>query len=210
MADGGTIFLDEIGDISPAMQMRLLRVLQEQEFEKVGDSKTIKVDVRIIAATNRDLAAKVLVGEFRQDLYYRLNVVKLTIPPLRERPEDIPLLTRHFLELFGRKFNRPLLSIDHGAMQRLLAYQWPGNVRELEHAIEHAALMCQSTTITTEDLPEDLTTPQPASSQQEPAGLPLTIAEALAKAGGNKAKAARLLGVSRMTLYRHLEENSSP
>ncbi|MBT1070537.1 sigma-54-dependent Fis family transcriptional regulator [Pelotalea chapellei] len=210
-ADGGTIFLDEIGDISPAMQMRLLRVLQEQEFEPVGDSNSIKVDVRVIAATNQDLAEKVRLGTFRSDLYYRLNVVRLIIPPLKDRRDDIPLLVEHFLEKFSRKFKRPLSAVSRDVLELFMHHSWPGNVRELEHTLEHAAILCPSTVLSVEDLPQDFISavrhhphdevPDSAFEKQ------LTLAEALEKAGGNKAKAARLLGVSRCTIYRKLQED---
>ena len=213
-ANGGTIFLDEIGDISIAMQMRLLRVLQEQEFEQVGDSTPIKVDVRVIAATNQDLAEKVRLGTFRHDLYYRLNVVRLIIPPLRERPDDIPLLADHFLEKFSRKFNKPLSAVSREAVELLMRHSWPGNVRELEHTLEYAALLCNSNVISPEDFPQDFINsvrhdrskpiPDPARDQS----LALTLEEALNRSSGNKAKAARLLGVSRCTIYRWLQDAS--
>jgi two-component system, NtrC family, response regulator HydG len=156
-ADGGTIFLDEIGDISLSMQMRLLRVLQEQEFEPVGDSTPIKVDVRVVAATNQDLAEKVQLGTFRRDLYYRLNVVRLIIPPLRNRQDDIPLLVEHFLEKFSQKFQKTLSAVSREVMELFMRHPWPGNVRELEHILEHAAILCPSTTISADDLPQDFT-----------------------------------------------------
>lgn len=209
-AHSGTIFLDEIGDISPAMQMRLLRVLQEQEFEPVGDSTPIKVDVRVIAATNQDLAEKVRRGTFRNDLYYRLNVVRLIIPPLRERRDDIPLLVEHFLNKLSHKFNRAITGVSTEAMGLFMRHSWPGNVRELEHTLEHAAILCPSTVISIEHLPQDFITSlhdRPVLLPDDAAGeLPMTLEEALAKAGGSKAKAARILGVSRCTVYRWLNE----
>lgn len=206
-ANGGTIFLDEIGDISTVMQMRLLRVLQEQEFEQVGDSTPIKVDVRVVAATNQDLAEKVRLGTFRNDLYYRLNVVRLAIPPLRERRDDIPLLVEHFLKIFSRKFGKTYAAVSQEAMDLFMDYPWPGNVRELEHTLEYAAILCPSTVISEEDLPQDFR----SACHLRPEGNPpanalqgMTLEEALVKAGGNKAKAARLLGISRCTLYNKL------
>jgi len=208
-ANGGTIFLDEIGDISLAMQMRLLRVLQEQEFEPVGDSTPIKVDVRVLAATNQDLAEKVRLGTFRHDLFYRLNVVRLIIPPLRDRQDDIPLLTKHFLEKFNQKFQRSFVAVSREAMELFMRHSWPGNVRELEHTIEHAAILCPSPIISVEHLPQDFINSVRHDRPEKPAehapGKPNTIEEALKIAGGNKAKAARLLGVSRCTIYRKLQ-----
>lgn len=213
-ANGGTIFLDEIGDISPAMQMRLLRVLQERELERVGDSAPIKVDVRVIAATNQDLAEKVRQGTFRQDLYFRINVVRLELPPLRDRTDDIPLLTSHFLKKFNLSFGRNIRAFSDDVLALFLHHSWPGNIRELEHAIEHACILCRSDIITMADLPQDLLKagkPSPVSSGfADPGeGRPLTLAEALAMAEGNKSRAARLLGISRRTIYRHLSEVSS-
>jgi DNA-binding NtrC family response regulator len=211
-AHGGTIFLDEIGDISIAMQMRLLRVLQEHEFEQVGDSTPIKVDVRVIAATNQDLAEKVRLGTFRHDLYYRLNVVRLIVPPLRERLDDIPPLVAHFLEKFAGKFNKPLLGVSPDIIELFMSHSWPGNVRELEHTLEHAAVVCRSQHMEAADLPQDFLDALDYPLLEETAFLPqeqeLTLAEALEKCGGNKAKAARLLGISRCTVYRWLQEHN--
>jgi PAS domain S-box-containing protein len=213
-ADGGTIFLDEIGDISPAMQMRLLRVLQEQEFERVGDSTTIKVDVRVLAATHQDLAELVRQGKFREDLFYRLHVIKLSVPPLRERMEDLPLLIDCFLERYALLFNKTISGVSDAALALLRAHSWPGNVRELQHLLEHAAVLTRSSLIDTDLLPLDLTTPQvrqlppesaAAGAEPSPSSLAGQIAEALIKSGGNKSKAAHLLGISRRTIYRHLE-----
>ena len=211
-ADGGTLFLDEIGDISPAIQMRLLRVLQESEFERVGESSSIKVDVRIVAATNQNLAEKVSLGTFRQDLYYRLNVVRIDLPPLRERLDDLELLVAHFITQFNSKFAKAVKSVSDDVMMLFRSYSWPGNVRELQHAIEHACILSKTSIITVADLPQDLldsvTLPvtfvkRDSTSQSEPIAK-LTIAEALAASDGNKARAARLLGISRMTLYRQM------
>lgn len=211
-ADGGTLFLDEIGDISPATQMRLLRVLQESEFERVGDSSTIKVEVRIVAATNQNLAEKVSQGTFRQDLYYRLNVVRLELPPLRERHDDLEPLVAHFIAYFNSKLSKAVSGVSDDVMNLFMAYGWPGNIRELEHAVEHACIICKSNTIAISDLPQDLLAAhqlQFASLNNSPIikntpATKLTITEALEASAGNKTRAARLLGISRMTLYRQL------
>ncbi len=211
-AHGGTLFLDEIGDVSPAIQMRLLRVLQESEFERVGESSSIKVDVRIVAATNQSLAEKVAQGTFRQDLYYRLNVVRLDLPPLRERCDDLELLVAHFIAQFNGKLSKAVVAVSDDVMALFRSYGWPGNVREMEHAIEHACIVCKATTITVDDLPQDLLQSQlmsaPAVTKYSPSlSVPVTklsLAEALAASDGNKARAARLLGISRMTLYRQM------
>ncbi|MDD2733534.1 MAG: sigma-54-dependent Fis family transcriptional regulator [Desulfuromonadaceae bacterium] len=211
-AHGGTLFLDEIGDISPAIQMRLLRVLQESEFERVGESSSTKVDVRIVAATNQSLAEKVSQGAFRQDLYYRLNVVRLDLPPLRERRDDLEPLVAHFIAHFNSKFSRSISAVSDDVMLHLKSHNWPGNVRELEHAIEHACILCKTTIIARCDLPQDLfvTMQFPGDSvknsfpPQFPSGTKLSIAEALAASRGNKARAAKMLGISRMTLYRQM------
>lgn len=209
-AHGGTIFLDEIGDISPALQIRLLRVLQEREIERVGDSSPIKIDVRVIAATHRNLTEKVASGEFRQDLYYRLNVIRLDVPPLRDRMEDLPLLLQHFLQLFSQKFNRTLSSFSEPALTALRSHTWPGNVRELEHLVEHACITSQSSVITSEALPAGfMATPASvASYRPQPSSTPtsLSLEEALKRCVNNRTEAAKLLGISRRTLYRRLEE----
>lgn len=215
-AHGGTLFLDEIGDISPAIQMRLLRVLQESEFERVGDSTPIKVDVRIIAATNQNLAEKVSQGLFRQDLYYRLNVVRLLLPALRERSDDLELLVNHFIAKYNEKLCRAVQGVSDDVMNIFGFHNWPGNVRELEHAIEHACILCKSSIISVSDLPQDLSDSLRDASVALPVNsgtsqLPVTalsLKEALARSNGNKSHAARLLGISRRTIYRHLEDNS--
>ncbi len=212
-ADGGTIFLDEIGDISQRMQLRLLRVLQEMEFERVGDSSPVRVDVRVIAATNRDLTEKVSAGEFREDLYYRLKVVEMRLPAIRDRLEDIPLLTDHFLRKFNKKFNKQITGISTDVQRIFMDYQWPGNVRELEHALEHAFILCRQNIITIDHLPGNLkSVAQPGIGRPDPGKRDETeeILLALKKAGGNKAKAARLLGIDRKTLYRKMEKYSLP
>ncbi len=204
-ANNGTIFLDEIGDISPRMQLRLLRVLQEKVFERVGDSNPIKVDVRVIAATNQDLAEKVRLGEFREDLYYRLRVVEVVIPPLRERMDDIPVLVDYFITKFNSKFNKDINAISEGVKKVFMEYQWPGNVRELEHSIEHAFVLCRQNIITQDNLPTHFKKAAQLSTDIKNTEVnPQDIQEALRKAGGNKAKAARLLNISRQTIYRKL------
>jgi len=209
MADEGTIFLDEIGDLSPRIQLKLLRVLQEREFEKVGDSKPIKVDVRIIAATNRDLRAKVKLGEFREDLYYRLKVVEIALPPLRERRDDIPLLVDHFLGIFVNRFNKGIDGVSDEVMNTFMRYPWPGNVRELEHALEHAFALCRARTIMVDHLPTEIKGYfdfKGHAPETKVIDEPRKILKALNKADWNKAKAARLLGISRQTIYRKITE----
>jgi len=206
-ADTGTIFLDEIGDISPRLQLRLLRVLQEKEIERVGDSTPIKIDVRIIAATNQDLREKVRRGEFREDLYYRLKVVEIFLPPLRERKEDIFLLVHHFLERFNKKFNKHIVDISDDVKNVFMAYDWPGNVRELKHALEYACIRCREPVIEIEHLPRELLHPRyrPSATVSNIADEPERILQALNKAGWNKSKAARMLGISVRTIYRKIE-----
>lgn len=212
-ADGGTLFLDEIGDISPAIQMRLLRVLQESEFERVGDTNPVKVNVRIIAATNQNLSERVSQGAFRSDLYYRLNVVRMELPPLRERLDDLELLVAHFIANFNQKLSRNIAAVSDDVMALFHSYQWPGNVRELEHALEHACILSKTAIIALQDLPKDISCNKqfPAilsnpwiSTQIKKQKPDMTIAEALEAADGNKARAARMLGISRMTLYRQI------
>jgi two-component system response regulator HydG len=208
-ADGGTIFLDEIGEISPRTQLRLLRVLQEMEFERVGDSTPLRVDVRVIAATNKDLSEKVRKGEFREDLYYRLKVVEIALPPLRKRPEDIPHLTDHFLSKFSAKLGREVTGVSADVKKIFMDYPWPGNVRELEHALEHACILCSSGTITREDLPSHFLDFPGAASPADSTGEQNEVARilgALEKTAGNKVKAARLLGIDRKTLYRKIDK----
>ena len=209
-ADGGTIFLDEIGDISPAVQMRLLRVLQESEFERVGESAPTKVDVRIIVASHNNLAQLVKQGSFRKDLYYRLDVVRLVVPPLRERLDDLDLLVAHFIAKFNIKLVRNIQGVSADVMNILNHHTWPGNVRELEHAIEHASVFCKTDLICVQDLPQDLIDGVNLSSESIIPSLKkkLTLEEALALSIGNKSQAAKLLGISRRTLYRHLAEGS--
>ena len=210
-ADGGTIFLDEIADISPKIQIELLRVLQEKEFERVGDSTTIKVDVRVVAASNQDLSEKVKAGEFREDLYYRLNVMRITLPPLRDRRDDIPLLVNYFIKKFNSKFNKSIVSVSTDVEKIFMEYPWPGNIRELEHALEHAFILCRQTAITIDHLPPELQTFEVDDSSLPGNGDvddPKMILEALEKSAWNKTKAASLLGISRRSIYRKIKEHS--
>lgn len=209
MADGGTIFLDEIGDISNTMQLRLLRILQDMEFERVGDSIPIKVDVRIVAATNQDLRKKVRYGKFREDLYHRLKVVEITMPPLRDIREDIPLLVDHFIKKLNKKLNKNIKSISADVQKMFMDYKWPGNVRELLHTLEHAIVLSNQPVITRDNLSADFgavsevhTKPNEEKKRNERNA----IIQALEKTGWNKAKAARLLGIGRRTIYLKIEK----
>jgi PAS domain S-box-containing protein len=207
MAMGGTIFLDEIGDISPATQLRLLRVLQEKEFERLGSSEPIQTDVRIIAATNADLKQKVSEGMFREDLYYRLKVMVITLPPLCDRRDDIQLLINHFCSLLNKKYEKHITGVSDEVLSFCMSYEWPGNVRELEHVLEHAYIVCPGRVIAMEHLPPDISG-SPALPQETADAEKSFTAEqlraALDKCGWNKAKAARLLGVNRRTVYRKM------
>jgi DNA-binding NtrC family response regulator len=213
LADGGTIFLDEISEMPPATQVKLLRVLQAGEFERVGGSQTLKADVRVIAATNVDLEAAVAAGRFRRDLFYRLNVIHLTIPPLRERVEDVPLLALHFLDKFCLENNRPPMGFSPAAMAVLKSYSWPGNVRELQNVVERAVALCSGNMVALEDLPDEVRRHSPADEKIIlPVGASmeeierLAILQTLKKTGGDKELAARLLGIGLATLYRRLKE----
>ena len=208
-ADSGTCFLDEIGDISLAMQAKLLRVLQEHEIKRVGGTETIKIDVRIVAATNKNLEELVAEKKFREDLFYRLNVVSIHLPSLRERPEDIPLLADHFLKKFAAQNNKPACRISPEAMDILIRYRWPGNVRELENVIERTATLSGTNLIQPEDLPRRLQLePAQMDLRSLPSRIPLSeleklyIQKVLEETGGNKKKAADILGIDRRTLYR--------
>lgn len=238
-ADGGTLFLDEIGDISPRLQLRLLRFLQERTFYPVGQDQPVKVDVRVITATNANLQEKVSLGQFREDLLYRLRVVEINLPPLRARREGIPLLVNHFLAKFTAKLKREITGISDQTMQALVDYSWPGNVRELQHVIERACVLCTEPTLTLDCLPREVSSPQPSLLKRDQRGVPpvpaksglaprpstpdddqeaggflagdlagddqvAALTEALRQAGGNKALAARLLGIDRSTLYRRM------
>jgi two-component system, NtrC family, response regulator HydG len=209
IADGGTLFLDEIGELSASLQVKLLRVLQEREFERVGGSRTIKVDIRLLTATNRNLEDLITQGVFRQDLFYRLNVLQLEMPSLRQRQEDIPLLARYFAVRYGEKCNRKITSISSEAQKRLLSYDWPGNVRELENAIERAAVLGTTDVILPEDLPEVIletetrTLPAPTKYHEAVAETKKqVIMRAMDQAKGNYTDAAKLLGVHPNYLHR--------
>lgn len=208
-ADGGTLFLDEIGDISPMMQVRLLRAIQEREVQRVGSNQTISVDVRLIAATHRDLAAEVNAGRFRQDLYYRLNVVAIEVPSLRQRREDIPLLAGHFLQRFAERNRKAVKGFTPQAMDLLIHYDWPGNIRELENAVERAVVLLTGEYISEHELPLAIaSTPIPLGQSQDIQPLveveKEVILAALEKTGGNKTEAARQLGITRKTLLAKL------
>ena len=228
LADGGTIFLDEIGDISLETQVKLLRVIQERTFEPVGSNQTIRSDVRIIAATHQNLEKLIAQGRFREDLFYRLNVISLTLPPLRKRVEDIPELVQHFLKVSGEKAGKRVLTVDAEALRALEAYAWPGNIRELQNVIERSVVMSESSSIRAEDLPVEvlhqkpsrpilLDTPSAKTSlptmsvarktqtrkEQERARL----TDALERCNGNKAEAARSLGMPRSTFFSKLKKH---
>ncbi|MBX3465210.1 MAG: sigma-54-dependent Fis family transcriptional regulator [Planctomycetes bacterium] len=219
-AAGGTIFLDEVGTSSPAFQVKLLRVLQDRVVERVGDTRTLPVDVRIVLATNKDLAKAVASGEFREDLYYRIHVVAIEMPPLRERPGDLPALALHFLRRFAAEHGRGALQFTPAAMAALAAAPWPGNVRQLEHVIERAVVLGSGPVVDTADLPALVparpAAPAPAPLPADAPVLPLRdalaaaerqiIVHALAHAGGNRERAARDLGVNRSTLFHKLRK----
>jgi len=212
LASGGTLFLDEIGEIDQSIQIKLLRVLQEKKFERVGGEKTIETDVRIIAATNRDLKAEIENGNFREDLYFRLNVVNINVPPLRERKDDIPLLIDVFITEFAKENGKKIEGIHEKARSRLYAYDWPGNIRELRNCIESAVVMCQSGVINTSDLPwvfRDVSDDgwiniKLGASMSECEKI--IIRETLSHSNGNKSKTAETLGIGRKTLLRKLSE----
>ena len=227
-ADGGTLFLDEIGEISAVTQLRLLRFLQEKTFYPVGSDTPIVVDTRIVAATNVQLKDKVLDGTFREDLYFRLKVIDVNLPPLRKRGDDVVLLANHFVRVFSKKLEKSVSGLSDNALACLVHYHWPGNVRELEHVIERAVVLCQGPTITRRELPQDIVQAtfseleverlekqpeiidqpfsDPISQIKDPVAA--RILKALSRSGGNKAKAARLLGIDRSTLYRKIREHS--
>ena len=209
-ASGGTLFLDEIGEIDSSVQVKILRVLGEKNFERVGGNQTLNSDVRLIAATNKDLAAMVAEGKFREDLYFRLNVVPLTMPPLREHRSDIPLLAGAFLKEMAKEHGKPQRVFSRDAMEALESYGWPGNIRELRAAIEHAVVLGTGEELTLQDLPASLRSLQAPAA--DGAGMNLAqieaamIRKALAESGGNRTLAAKKLGISRRTLHRHLSE----
>ncbi|QRN95631.1 sigma-54-dependent Fis family transcriptional regulator [Archangium violaceum] len=219
LADGGTLFLDEIGEIPHSVQTKLLRVLQEKEIQRVGGEETLKVDVRVVSATHRDLQAEVKAGRFREDLYYRLHIVPLLLPPLRERPEDVAALARYFVAKHAPRVNKRVKGLDDSALRALARYAWPGNVRELENVIEQSLVFAEGETLSETDLPQHLASAAPRSD----AGLPVPmgdrplpdiledlerqlIARAYEKAGGVKTETARLLGIKTSALYYKLEK----
>jgi two-component system response regulator HydG len=218
-AHGGTLFLDEVADISLGVQVKLLRVLQDGVVERLGGKQPLQVDVRIVAATNRDLAAEVRAGRFRDDLFYRLDVVPVRLPPLRDRREDVPLLAVVFLRRFAEQNRKDLMGFTPGALQALESYDWPGNVRELQHAVERAVVLCPGSEIDLRDLPEAIwrgaaeALPAPAAALSVPLGTPLdeiermVIRETLRQTRGDKNLAARLLGVAPRTIYRKLDRD---
>jgi DNA-binding NtrC family response regulator len=215
-ADGGTLFLDEIGELPRALQVKLLRVLQDEEVRPIGESKSRKVDVRILAATARDIDREVSAGRFREDLYYRLNVVRVRVPPLRDRREDIPLLVDHFLGHFRDTLGKPVRAIADDALDRLTCYRWPGNVRELENVIERALILATSDRITLRELPANVVSPESDEKPVRPGQLSLKrarrhfeeemIRKALAATDGNRTHAARLLEISHRALLYKLKE----
>lgn len=212
LAHGGTIFLDEIGEINQSIQVKILRVLQEKKFERVGGEKTIDVDVRIVAATNKNLEEEVKAGRFREDLYYRLNVVRIQMPSLRERKDDIPLLVKSFLREFNLENEKNVTGFDAKSKAAILKYNWPGNIRELRNCVECAVVMCNGEEITLEDLPVSVRESVEDKNITIPHGITLDEAEkiiiqnSLTMAGGNKTKAAQILGIGRKTLHRKLQE----
>jgi transcriptional regulator with PAS, ATPase and Fis domain len=225
LADGGTLFLDEIGEVPVEMQVKLLRALQESEFERVGGIKTTRVDVRLVAATNRDLAEDIEAGRFRKDLFYRLAVVPIVLPPLRDRTEDIPTLVLHFLQKYNRRLNKQIDGLEPEALGVLLAYAWPGNIRELENLIERVLLFADGPLIQLKDLPESLrgaaaTTPFPTLSSTSSSETGLKdivrmhaaelekdlITRALEETGGNVTRAAKLLQISRKSLQTKMKD----
>lgn len=213
-ANTGTLFLDEIGDMSLMTQTKFLRVLQEQEFERIGGSETIKVDVRIIAATNKNLLDEIKRGKFREDLYYRLNVVEIHIPPLRNRMDDVESLIEHFLEEFSTKYNKKNLTLSKDAMQVLANFSWPGNIRELRNVIERAVVLSRETNISPSDFPDKIRQPMPISGESYSDEQILTLQEmetmyvkkVLEYTGGNKLKASRLLNIDPKTLRAKLNK----
>ncbi|HUB06864.1 MAG TPA: sigma-54 dependent transcriptional regulator [Myxococcales bacterium] len=220
LADGGTLFLDEIGEITPALQVKLLRVLQQREFERVGGTETLKVDVRIVAATNRDLAAEVKAGRFREDLFYRLNVVSVTLPPLRHRKGDIPALVSHFLDKYCTAYGKKIDGLAPGTLNALLAHSWPGNVRELENVIERAVVLAKDHELTADSLPATLRGPRPAHDVGGDGkglipGASLydiereAILKTLEMVGGSTTRAAEVLGISVRKIQYRLKEYAS-
>ncbi|MCR5289536.1 MAG: sigma-54 dependent transcriptional regulator [Treponema sp.] len=212
LAHGGTIFLDEIGEINQSVQVKLLRVLQEKTFERVGGSQTIEVDVRIVAATNRNLEEEVKAGRFREDLYYRLNIIHIQVPPLRERKDDIPLLISNFIDRFAKENGKTITGVDAKARSALYKYDWPGNIRQLQNCIESAVVICSGSEITLADLPPTISQADADAQIMVPMGITMDeaekiiIQENLAALKGNKSKTAEVLGIGRKTLHRKLNE----
>ena len=213
IAHGGTLLLDEIADMPPSMQVKLLRVLQEGEFERVGGAKTLRTDVRIVGATHRDLSEEVAARRFREDLFFRLNVITVAVPPLRERPDDIPLLVNHFLSVYNRKNGKSIKGLTRAAMEALVRYHWAGNVRELENVIERAVVLCREEFIDANLLPAQVGEADGSTDVLHfPVGTELTVVEkemilrTLNRTGGDKKKTARILGIAPRTIYRRLKE----
>ena len=212
LAHGGTIFLDEIGEINPSVQVKLLRVLQEKKFERVGGESPIEVDVRVIAATNRNLEEEVKAGRFREDLYFRLNGIHIEVPPLRERKDDLPLLLNNFLERYTEENGKKITGFDNQSRAAIYKYDWPGNIRELQHCVESSVVMASGEEITLEDLPPSVSRASSVESISVPVGISLDeaekiiIQETLAANKGNKSKTADILGIGRKTLHRKLAE----
>ncbi len=208
-AHGGSIFLDEIGDIPPATQVKLLRVLEEKEIERVGDQTPIKVDVRVVTATNKNLEELIAAGRFREDLFFRISVFPLTIPPLKDRPEDIPIIIQHFIAQYRQKSANTVAGITPEAVARLSVYAWPGNVRELRNAIEYALVLCPQGEIGVQHLPPKIVSENMCPSPPEPADAHEReqLIRALRQAGGNQSAAARLLGVSRVTVWKRMKKH---
>ncbi len=212
-AEGGTLFLDEIGDLPLSVQVKLLRVLQNGEYEPLGATKPLKANVRIIAATNQNLTRLLSEGKFREDLYYRLNVIKITLPPLARRREDIPLLVNHFIQKFNAKMEKKITAVSPDVMAFFMSYDFPGNIRELENIIEHAFVLCRESMITLEHLPQELKAQTVAAEATRAAPQPrlkeaeaLVIIETLRKYGGNRGLAAKELGIDRTTLWRKMKK----
>jgi DNA-binding NtrC family response regulator len=212
LAHSGTIFLDEIGEIDQTVQIKILRVLQEKKFERVGGEDTLEVDVRVVTATNRDLEKEIAEGRFREDLYYRLNVVRIHVPPLRERKDDLPLMITSFVHEFAEENGKKIEGMDPKARSALYAYDWPGNVRQLRNCIESAVVMTSGTVITLDDLPPSIRSGAEVPSLLIPVGVTMAEAEkqvilqTLSANSGNKSKTAEILGIGRKTLHRKLDE----
>jgi len=218
-ADGGTVYLDEIGDMRPDLQGKLLRLIEEKAFRRIGGVRDIKADVRIIAATNRDLAKALEAGQFRKDLYYRLKVFPVWLSPLRERPEDVLPLARHFIQRFSREMRRASIDLDPEVQARLVRYAWPGNVRELRNILERACILASGAVLTVEHLPPELAESTPARNGEAVASVSLPaeglrleeverdlVRQALESTGGNQVRAARLLGISRDALRNRMKK----